>query len=331
MPNTMMSVAVQTYTELRSRVREAIAQGKERAADAVEREKVRTCWEVGKLINEHVLLNQKPKYGEQVIRRLAADLGMSNTELKYMREFALTYPIGPAPGQLSWAHIREILVINEPEKRKAIVRQAARQNWSSRELRNEIRKLKTAREITLTKKPAERLDPVRGTLNTYQIKTRGDGVTKLDLGFSCYLELTGTSAGKYKAGDLVESVPNGPGNDSLKKTDRTPEDLFTYEARLLKVDDGDTFWMTVDLDFGITTEQQLRLRGLDAPEIATRDGQRAKRFAERELKRASSIIITSSKSDKYDRYLADIFYVVEGEERFLNNRLLEAGLAVVVA
>jgi len=68
---------------------------------------------------------------------------------------------------------------------------------------------------------------------------------------------------------------------------------------------------------------------------------------ERELKGAASLVITSTKSDKYDRYLADVFYTpardlkisagstrttghgyeVGGREYFLNNRLLEAGLA----
>jgi len=49
--------------------------------------------------------------------------------------------------------------------------------------------------------------------------------------------------------------------------------------------------------------------------------------AERELKKASQVIITSTKSDKYDRYLADVFYTKDSKEHFLNNRLLEAGLA----
>ena len=62
----------------------------------------------------------------------------------------------------------------------------------------------------------------------------------------------------------------------------------------------------------------------------TRAGQEAKRFVERELRKVSQVVITSTKSDKYDRYLADVFYTVDGKERFLNNRLLERGLAVRV-
>ena len=72
-----------SYSTLLERVRQAIARGKERALDAVERELVRTKWEVGKLILEHILLNRKrAKYGEEVLKRLARDLGTSITELK---------------------------------------------------------------------------------------------------------------------------------------------------------------------------------------------------------------------------------------------------------
>ena len=59
-----------SYPVLLRRVRLAFAEGRERAADAVEREKVRTCWETGKLILEHILLNEKrADYGKQVIKK----------------------------------------------------------------------------------------------------------------------------------------------------------------------------------------------------------------------------------------------------------------------
>ncbi|MBI4710958.1 MAG: thermonuclease family protein [Candidatus Omnitrophica bacterium] len=49
------------------------------------------------------------------------------------------------------------------------------------------------------------------------------------------------------------------------------------------------------------------------------------------IKQADEIILTSSRSDKYDRYLADVFYTdKDGKEQYLNNLLLEAGLAVKV-
>ena len=54
-------------------------------------------------------------------------------------------------------------------------------------------------------------------------------------------------------------------------------------------------------------------------------GKRAKAFVEKALKGVEYIIVRSSKSDKYDRYL-DIFY--GKEEMFLNQELLDNNLAV---
>ena len=71
----------------------------------------------------------------------------------------------------------------------------------------------------------------------------------------------------------------------------------------------------------------LRLRGIDAPEIDTPEGKKSKKFVERELSQVNHIILTSSRSDKYGRYLADVFYG-EGDGQFLNQRLLDEGLAV---
>jgi len=87
----------------------------------------------------------------------------------------------------------------------------------------------------------------------------------------------------------------------------------------------------VDLGFGFKTRQYLRLRGLDCPEINTDEGKKAADFVRSRIKQADEIALTSSKSDKYDRYLADVFYNDKnGKEVYLNNLLLRHGLAVRV-
>ena len=103
--------------------------------------------------------------------------------------------------------------------------------------------------------------------------------------------------------------------------------VFTYYAYIERVVDGDTLLVQVDLGFGVWTRQYLRLRGIDCPEIDTAKGRQAKRFVESELSRVPYVVISSSRSDKYDRYLADVFYETKKSEQFLNNRLLEEHLA----
>jgi len=319
------------YAELRRRVREAIAAGKERALAAVERESVRTKWEVGKLIEEHVLLNKaRAEYGKQVIERLSRDISISKTELYYMLEFAKSNPIFRPAGKLSWGHHEVLLGINDDKKRQRLTREAARKKWTREALRSEVNRRKAAKEISVSKAPAEEpLVPVKGTSGIYRIVTAKAGPwagqTALDLGFANYHRPIASRL-PFRDREIVSASPAGK---LTRAKDATEGDLFTYRAYLLQVTDGDTLWVLVDLGFGFITQQQLRLRGIDAPEITSRAGGLAKRFVERELKNISSFVIASTKSDKYDRYLADVFYTVGGTERFLNNRLLEAGHALL--
>ncbi len=84
----------------------------------------------------------------------------------------------------------------------------------------------------------------------------------------------------------------------------------------------------IDLGLGVWTVQKLRLRGIDAPKLDTLKGKAAKKFVEEKIKTAVRIKITTTKPDKWDRYLSDIFLQTkDGREVFLNNLLLEKGLA----
>ena len=89
---------------------------------------------------------------------------------------------------------------------------------------------------------------------------------------------------------------------------------------------------------GITLELKLRLRGLDCPEMSTAAGRAAKRFVDELVHAGDEVVISTTKPDKYDRYLADVFVRQSDEgqvtsdemkpELFLNNALLENGHAV---
>jgi endonuclease YncB( thermonuclease family) len=58
-------------------------------------------------------------------------------------------------------------------------------------------------------------------------------------------------------------------------------------------------------------------------------GKAAKRFTESLVARAAAVTICTTKPDKYDRYLADVFLTTDAGEVFLNNALLENGHAAV--
>ena len=114
-----------------------------------------------------------------------------------------------------------------------------------------------------------------------------------------------------------------------KAADATKADLFTYQTLDVRVIDGDTLAVTIDLAPHDEADKKLRLRGINCPEMDTPEGKAAKRFVQNLIDQAKAVIITTTKPDKYDRYLADVFLVLNsGEEIYLNNLLLENGHAV---
>jgi micrococcal nuclease len=309
---------VKTYGQLVTAIRQTRTATTVRIEQAVDREKIREAWETGKLIEEHVLQHkERADYDRQVIERLAGDLQISASELYRMLKFAKTYPILARAPELSWSHIRELLSIEDESERERLLKSAQKNHWSRDELRNEIRK--TGKVL-----PAAALTPSHpGKPYTYKIirATKEPFKDKLavDLGFSNYHRPK--SVNKFKEGDIV-TLQSG----KLKKLETSrPADLYTYKIDLVELIDGDTLTAVIDLGFDIATVQTLRLRGLDAPEIISREGKEAKAFVEKQIT-GKQVLIKTVKSDKYDRYLADVF--VNGE--YLNQKLLEQGLAVLM-
>jgi len=72
---------------------------------------------------------------------------------------------------------------------------------------------------------------------------------------------------------------------------------------------GDTLRVVVDLGFDTTTRQDIRLKGLDCPEMDTDEGKAAKRSVENAFRGLESITLKSVKPDQYDRYLGDVFFL----------------------
>lgn len=323
------TLQTKTYSSLRSQIRKTISAGKARALKAVERERVRTAWQVGRLIHEHILLKKdRAAYGKEVIKRLSEDIGISKSELHKMVEFSREYPIVASTRQLPWGHYRELLVINDPKIRGRIEKRAAKNDWSQRELREEIKKAKreivvrqahhpeqsrrattssrSSRNDVIARSKATKQSPSLGKPGTYKIIT-WKGRRVYDLGFSTYLEINKTSLRAKRS--------------NLKPR---PSELYYYSIVLDRVVDGDTIRADVHLGFGIWSYQILRLKGIDAPERKTAKGKAAKRFLEKTLKKSNNILIRTTRSDKYDRYLADLW----ANNIYINSELIKQNYAI---
>ena len=333
---------VQSYDQLVKAIRGARGESRVRVERAVEQERVREAWEIGKLIDEHVLQHkERADYAKQILPKLATDLGMDRSELYRMLEFYRTYPNVVPARQLTWSHYEALLAVNDAKERQTLADQAEKEKWTRDQIREEVKRRKAAKNETQVPDESKKLTPPEmGQPGTYKIVLAKSGSYKgelvLDLGFSNYFrlsEILGEDLSAYKEGNIV--VFYGKEVQVLGRDGKTNVEhlLHKYNAWVSRVLDGDTFKAVVDLGFGITTVQTLRLRAIDAPELKTRDGQEAKEFVEKLLKPGTPVSIRTSRSDKYDRYLVDVFVTdpKSGEDQYLNSLLLEKGLAVKVS
>ena len=115
--------------------------------------------------------------------------------------------------------------------------------------------------------------------------------------------------------------------------------MYEYRWKILRVVDGDTVDVDIDLGFGIWHhKERVRIYGLDAPESRTRDkiekvfGKFAKQCVKDWLPTGSiqKLVTEKDKSGKYGRVLGKfkVFNKQEDREMFLADWLIENGIGV---
>ena len=86
---------------------------------------VRAYWEIGReIVEDDQQGEQRAEYGKALIQNLASELtqrhgkGFTASNLLAMRRFYLSFQIQHAlRAELSWTHYRQLLKIEEPQKR----------------------------------------------------------------------------------------------------------------------------------------------------------------------------------------------------------------------
>lgn len=110
--------------------------------------------------------------------------------------------------------------------------------------------------------------------------------------------------------------------------------MFEYNATLIRVVDGDTVWLDVDLGFRTHVRIDVRLLGINTPEVV--GASRAAGLAARaELVRLCGLrqlrveTLKADSADKYGRWLATIYAIQpDGTETNVNQALISGGFAV---
>jgi micrococcal nuclease len=89
--------------------------------------------------------------------------------------------------------------------------------------------------------------------------------------------------------------------------------IYIYKAELIRVVDGDTVDLVIDLGFDTFRHERFRLYGVDAPEIRFEAGKAAKAWLWNALQPLEAIYVqtiqlsTKAKRDKYGRFLAVLY------------------------
>lgn len=113
---------------------------------------------------------------------------------------------------------------------------------------------------------------------------------------------------------------------------------YVYETSLLRIIDGDTLLLGIDVGFGIVKEQRVRLAGVNAFSTESTKGRAATQFVAERLAVADRIVVQTRRADLYGRFLAHVFYSTRklsflktfSEGHHLNQQLLDEKLAMLM-
>jgi micrococcal nuclease len=112
--------------------------------------------------------------------------------------------------------------------------------------------------------------------------------------------------------------------------------MYKYKAEAVRIVDGDTIDCVIDMGFKITTNQRIRLSGINTPETYRqkkdseeyKKGMAAKEFVKDRLKanKFKFIIETEKDPGVFGRYLGTIW--LKDNKTSLNDELLQEGHAI---
>jgi len=156
-------------------IRKILNDARNRAYRSVNFAMVQAYWDIGRVIVEEEQKGKdRAEYGKHLIisfsRKLTKEFGkgFTITNLKYMRQFYITYQKSHAlRDQLSWTHYRLLLKVEREEARNFYMHETVNNNWSTRELERQINSLLFER-IALSREKDEVLE----------IAKRGQQITK---------------------------------------------------------------------------------------------------------------------------------------------------------
>ena len=137
------NISKNNENQLYGQIKEILTTARAKAYSAVNFAMVEAYWLIGKQIVEAQAGNERAEYGEYLLKYLSQKMtfdfgkGFTITNLTYMRQFYLAFPIRHAlRDKLSWTHYRKIMKVQNNSARNFYIDECIKSNWSTRFLRN---------------------------------------------------------------------------------------------------------------------------------------------------------------------------------------------------
>lgn len=132
--------------QLFSQIKSVLDEARRQVARTVNTTIVNAYWQVGKYIVEYEQQGKgRAEFGKDIINRLSKRLiqeyggGFSAANLRYMRQFYMTFPICHSlSDKLTWTHWRALLRVQNETARNYYINECAAENWSVRQLERQI-------------------------------------------------------------------------------------------------------------------------------------------------------------------------------------------------
>jgi predicted nuclease of restriction endonuclease-like (RecB) superfamily len=172
-----------TQQNLFIQIKEIIDNSRKSIYYSVNSAMVKTYWNIGRLIVEEEQKGSKrADYGKLIIKSLSEQLtkefgkGFGVTNLKYFKQFFVTFPKGHAlRGELSWTHYRLLMRVKNEKARDYYIEESVSQGWSSRALDRQINSLYFERLLSSKKKEALKVESKE---NTKKLKVQPEDILK---------------------------------------------------------------------------------------------------------------------------------------------------------
>jgi predicted nuclease of restriction endonuclease-like (RecB) superfamily len=127
-------------------IKAIIANAQAKAIRSVDTERVLMYWQIGKVIFEEEQQGKdRADYGTYLIKSISEafqptlGMGFSVRQLERYRQFYRSFPIASAlRTQFSWTHYKNLISIDNQDKREFYIAEADKNNWTARQLERQI-------------------------------------------------------------------------------------------------------------------------------------------------------------------------------------------------